>query len=121
MLAAMVGCVDSGGGPAGPLPSAGCPEESLLTYENFGRPFLLDWCNGCHSSVVPEERRQDAPLDVSFDDLAMVRAHLQDIDGEVRAETMPPAGGPGPEERALLEEWVACGAPSDYDTFGAEE
>jgi hypothetical protein len=25
--------------------------------------------------------------------------------------TMPPAGGPSGEERALLAEWLACGAP----------
>jgi hypothetical protein len=29
--------------------------------------------------------------------------------------TMPPVGGPEDEDRSMLGEWLACGAPSLYD------
>jgi hypothetical protein len=29
--------------------------------------------------------------------------------------TMPPAGAPGEDERTLLGEWLACGAPTQAD------
>jgi uncharacterized membrane protein len=56
--------------------------------------------------------RQNAPLGVDFDDLDRVRDYAPRID--VRAAgtppTMPPAAGPSPEERAMLAEWINCGA-----------
>ena len=88
-------------------------DSSPLTYRNFGEPFLLDWCRGCHSSGLPDDMRQGAPLGVDFDDLDRVRAYGPMI--VVRATTatanMPPASGPSIEERALLGEWLSCGAP----------
>ena len=85
---------------------------SVLTYENFGAPFLLDWCRGCHSSTQPVGMRQDAPMGVDFDDLGRVRDFAATI--ELRATgltpNMPPAAGPSPEERAMLKEWITCGA-----------
>ena len=87
---------------------------SFLDYDNFGAPFLLDWCTGCHSAAVPDGMRQDAPLDVNFDSPTSVRQYADRI--AIRAAgppapTMPPAGGPSDEERALLAAWIACGAP----------
>lgn len=88
-------------------------ESSVLTYQNFGEPFLLDWCRGCHSSGLLEGMRQDAPMGTDFDDLELVRSYTSKM--TLRAAgpmpTMPPAAGPSPEERALLGEWLACGAP----------
>ena len=55
---------------------------------------------------------QNAPTDVNFDTLAQVRTRADRI--RIRAgtgTTMPPAGGPSADERALLVEWLACGAP----------
>ena len=94
-----------------------CPDDSELTYENFGEGFMLSWCNGCHSSVMPEGERQDAPLASNFDDLDAVRAWSDRIwfrsaDHNI---TMPPVGGPEDDERARLGEWLACGAQSDLD------
>jgi hypothetical protein len=87
--------------------------ESPLTYRSFGEPFLLDWCRGCHSSGLSEANRQGAPLGIDFDDVDRVREHLPRI--AVRATgaapTMPASGGPSDEERALLAEWISCGAP----------
>jgi uncharacterized membrane protein len=83
---------------------------SYLTYENFGEPFVANWCRSCHSSQVPVGMRQTAPDDVNFDDLADVRAFADRISFRAGVQkTMPPAGGPSDEERALLVEWVGCG------------
>lgn len=87
-------------------------ETSYLDYGNFAAAFSADWCRGCHGAAVPEGMRQKAPLDVNFDDLESLRHWNERI--RIRATgdapTMPPAGGPSPEERALLAEWLACGA-----------
>lgn len=107
------------GGSAGAPPSKGpvtegCPTDSELTYENFGAPFLLSWCNGCHSSSLPEDSRQKAPLGIDFDTIDKVRAHSARISarGAGDAPSMPPSGGPPEADRQKLAEWLACGAPS---------
>jgi|MudIll2142460700_1097286.scaffolds.fasta_scaffold01237_4 uncharacterized membrane protein len=86
-------------------------ETSYLDYGNFGAPFVLNWCTGCHASSVPAGMRQKAPVDVNFDDAADVIEWKERI--RIRATgdkpTMPPAGGPTTEERSLLAEWIACG------------
>jgi hypothetical protein len=116
LLALLVtGCATDGGYPAGddqpPPPDPDTCETSYLRYDNFGEPFVLNWCRGCHSSSVPAGMRQKAPLAVNFDTVDDVRAWKDKI--MVRAaqgETMPPAGGPTADERALLTEWLGCGA-----------
>ncbi len=108
------GAPGAAGGPStGPV-REGCPPESALTYENFGAPFLLSWCNGCHSSSLPEGSRQSAPLGIDFDGLDRVRAHADRIVARSTgaSASMPPAGGPPEAERQQLAEWVACGTPS---------
>ena len=55
--------------------------------------------------------RQKAPLEVNFDTIEQVREWQIRI--AVLAGTgtmMPPSGGPTGEERALLVEWLDCGA-----------
>lgn len=101
------------GGPWSSLDERPCPEDSSLTYANFGRPYMLDHCTGCHASALPEGERQGAPLAVDFDSLEDVRAQAERIwarAGDQNA-SMPPVGPPGDDERALLGEWLACGAP----------
>lgn len=95
-----------------PLPvDAEACETSYLSYDNFGEPFMLNWCRGCHSSAIPTGMRQKAPAAVNFDTLEDVRTRKDRV--AVRAAsvaaTMPPAGGPTLEERELLAEWIACG------------
>ena len=94
-----------------------CPEESYLTFESFGGPFLISWCGGCHAAGLPEVERQGAPLGIDFDDLDLVREHAARIwarSGDHNA-TMPPVGGPEAEDRAMIGEWLACGAPAIGD------
>lgn len=104
-------------GPYTSLEERPCPEDSFLTWENFGAPFMRDWCTGCHSDDLSADRRAMAPPEVNLDELEGVRAHLERV--WMRAaddnRTMPPAGGPGAAERELLGEWLACGAPSRAD------
>ncbi len=94
-----------------------CPDETFLTFESFGGPFLISWCSGCHAAGLPEEERQGAPLGVDFDDIEQVRAQAERIwarSGDHNV-TMPPVGGPEEDERVLLGEWLACGAPALAD------
>jgi uncharacterized membrane protein len=98
--------------PAGARQEPPSCADSFLTYQNFGAPFIADWCRGCHSSQLPPNMRQGSPLGVNFDDLISVQGANARILARATgdAPTMPPAGGPGTEERALLDEWLRCGA-----------
>ena len=100
-----------------------CKEDSFLSYENFGGPFIVTWCNGCHSSALAEDMRAGAPLGIDFDDVALTRQHAERI--WVRAGdhnvTMPPAGDPDPLEREMLGEWLACGALTDTELEQLEQ
>jgi len=57
--------------------------------------------------------RQDAPLQFNFEDVATIRelAPIMLLKATGEMPTMPPAAGPSSDERALLEEWLSCGAP----------
>lgn len=87
-------------------------DTSYLDYDNFGAPFVINWCRGCHSSAVPLTMRQKAPADANFDNLDQVRMWSDRIAMKATGTmpNMPPAGGPSAEERSLLAEWIACGS-----------
>ena len=91
-----------------------CPPDSVLTFENFGGPFISSYCAGCHAKDLPEGMRQEAPLDVDFDTLDATRAWAKRIWARAGDHnvTMPPIGGPDEAEREMLGEWLACGAPA---------
>ncbi|MCH9687756.1 MAG: hypothetical protein K0V04_40375 [Deltaproteobacteria bacterium] len=110
----------TGGEPMGPwnnLEERPCPDDNFLTYENFGGPFMLTYCTGCHGSGVPADMRQMAPLGVDFDDVEDVRTHAVNIWALAadQNEAMPPVGAADDMERMMLGEWLACGAPTDAD------
>lgn len=100
-------------GPWKSLKERPCPEDSFLTWDNFGSPFMDTWCNGCHGAGLPDGMRQGAPIGIDFDTLEDVRAQDDRIWARAgdQNDTMPPIGGPHEEERAMLGEWLACGAP----------
>ena len=87
--------------------------QSVLSYQNFGALFIANWCRGCHSSGLPADMRQAAPPNSNFDTLAEVQQWSDGILSLAGGDpaTMPPAGGPSADERALLVEWMTCGAP----------
>lgn len=97
-----------------------CPPTSTLSWDNFGGPFFLNWCTGCHSSALGPGARQNAPLGVNFDQIEGIRVHKDAIDERAVHDTlMPPAGGPNTEQRRLLGEWLACGAPGEPKSLSA--
>lgn len=92
--------------------------SSVLTWENFGEPFALSWCTGCHHSALPTAERAGAPCGVNLDTHAgasqsAARVHVRAIDWSLTPglTPMPPAAIVPEEELALLREWLDCGAP----------
>lgn len=95
------------------LPGRPCPEESVLTWESFGGPFLSSYCVGCHSSQLAADGRQGAPVGVEFDTREGALEWRERIYARA-ADTsleMPPAGGPDAEARVMLGDWLTCGMP----------
>lgn len=59
-----------------------CPEDSILTAENFGAPFMLTHCTGCHHVSLKEGERAGAPLGVDFETLTgLSREFVQAVIG----------------------------------------
>jgi uncharacterized membrane protein len=110
------GCSSGSGTPTGAV----CPPDSTLSYENFGKSLMEQYCTQCHSSDLHGGyARHAAPPDHNFDTLEGVRHDADHIDGSAAAgptatnDSMPPRGYPMPtsNEREQLAEWIACGAP----------
>jgi uncharacterized membrane protein len=102
----------------GPLTETECPDDSTLTYENFGEPFMAAYCLGCHSVDVQGDDREGAPSDHNFDTQFEIQAFAEHIDqmagsGPAVTNTIMPPGNPKPSmgERVELAQWLACGAP----------
>ena len=79
-----------------------CPPDSTLTYESFGSAFLSDNCLSCHAS-------KDRPLLTTR--TAVVANSNNILNAAVMSTKMPANGSIAIEERQLLGEWIACGAP----------
>ena len=110
MVVLLSGC---GAAPAvAPEPSA-CASQTPLTWNNFGAPYFRSWCTGCHSSKLSADGRAGAPVGMDFDSRSSVLDHQDRIKARALAPTatMPPRGQPGASEKALLAEWLDCGAP----------
>jgi len=90
-----------------------CRPESKLTYDNFGKGFMLTWCGGCHTSNLKSTDRAGAPIEMNFGSQALVKKHLQRIytRAAIKGGSMPPSAPVPPEERARLAEWLRCNAP----------
>jgi hypothetical protein len=93
-------------------------DASVLTWENFGEPFMLTWCTGCHHSALPTAQRAGAPCAANFDTHAGVHERapviaLRAIDWMTLegVAPMPPAAIVPEDELALLREYLDCGAP----------
>jgi uncharacterized membrane protein len=101
---------------AGPDTGAKCPNNSTLTYDNFGKKFMQDYCLRCHSQSLNGAARMGAPSDHNFDSLANIQAMAMHIDakagsGPNATNTAMPPSNPKPTaaERTRLSEWIACG------------
>lgn len=79
-----------------------CPPDSTLTYETYGRAVIADQCLSCHAG-------KESPR---LDTVESVRSHTSAILDEAVAKTAMPADSDMTiEERCMLGEWLACGAP----------
>lgn len=90
-----------------------CPPGGTgLTYDNFGKPFMQEYCNRCHSA--PDGQRNGAPDDFVFDTHADVIAHADRIFARAADtnDSMPVGPDIIPHSlRVDLANWLACGAP----------
>ena len=90
-----------------------CDDAPTLTWNNFGRGFILEACQGCHATDVPD--RYGAPEDVVFDTVEVTWAQADRILARATGEypSMPPLGGTHATDRAKLEYWLRCSEPGN--------
>lgn len=88
-----------------------CADAPAVTYNNFGRGFVTESCQGCHASTAPN--RFGAPVEVVFDTVEDCWKRAERILARSASDTptMPPQGGVFPDDRARLRWWLTC-APS---------
>jgi hypothetical protein len=113
---------DDGGGPASTGAAVDPCEDSVLTWEDFGEPFMSTWCTSCHHSSLPLAHRAKAPCSVNFDrhgDVKFWASRVLDRAVTMAPTPMPPAAIIPWDELALLEQYLECGAPGPDlgDTF----
>ena len=118
LAVSVLGVVACGGGGSSPSGAVCDTAGMALTYANFGKSFMDTHCIRCHSSAKTGAGRDGAPTDQNFDTLAGVQAHLDLIDTQAASgpdgtnTSMPndTRTTPSDAERAMLGQWLACGA-----------
>jgi hypothetical protein len=79
-----------------------CPPDSTLTYESYGQLVIEEHCLACHAG-------KESPRLGTVEE---IRANKNSILREAVASTaMPDNSDMTLEERQVLGEWLACGAP----------
>jgi len=103
----LVGCSDAGD-PSEEVEDTGpCGDVPHMTYANFGRGFLVEYCQGCHASTTLD--RHGAPETVAFDNLEQTWDQADRILSRSLSESMPPSGGVSADDLVRLEWWLTCG------------
>ena len=102
---AVLGC--GGQEDTGSMDTGPCADAPLMTYANFGRGFLTEYCQGCHASTTLD--RHEAPDTVTFDTVSLAWSQSERILARALAETMPPSGGVSDDDLTKVEWWLACG------------
>lgn len=102
-------------GEVGTPSGATCPTDNTLTYDNFGKQFVEDYCVRCHSSELAGEKRNGAPKFHDFDTLEGIINVIDHMDEKAASgpdatnTVMPPDGAkPTSAEREDLGQWLAC-------------
>lgn len=85
-----------------------CEGLPVVNYNNFGKGFITENCQGCHASTAPD--RYGAPESVTFDTVEEVWAWKDRILTRAadKDATMPPAGGVSQDDRTRLQWWLQC-------------
>ncbi len=103
----------SGDVPPSAIPGRACPPDAFVDAQSFGMPLMTTWCTSCHSAALTGDERRGAPVGLDLESEAAVREYALRIFARAADDnlSMPPAGGPTEQERVLLGDWLACGAP----------
>jgi uncharacterized membrane protein len=92
-----------------------CTASAALTYTNFGKKFVDDYCASCHAGSVQGADRQGAPATVTFDSLAQIKAKSREVENDVVVLKVMPFGQfakrPSDAQREQFGQWLNCGAP----------
>lgn len=85
-----------------------CADVPIVNWDNFGRGFFRESCQGCHSSAV--SYRYGAPEDINFDSLEDVWSNPGWVLAVAGGEdpSMPPQGGTTDADRERLYVWLTC-------------
>jgi hypothetical protein len=73
-------------------------------YALTGQPFLTTYCRSCHGAG----QQLGA---VRLDSLEDLHQHQERVAVRLGEGTMPPSGGPRPDELLAFQAWLDCGAP----------
>ena len=115
------GCNDSSDGDSSCVACSTLVDDSslplecndLITWDSWAHGFFLNNCTSCHSSTLPEEARQKAPLDINLDTYAGVTADRVPEAILLYATgpdaSMPPNIRTSDEDRETLRLWIECG------------
>ena len=101
-ISALSGLVACGGSASTGITAVSCGSDSTLTYANFGSAFMADNCLSCHAERVSPHFTTQAQVKGSTENILQVAVYT---------DAMPANGPIAIEERKLLGEWLACGAP----------
>jgi len=101
----------------GPRTGSTCPTPAV-TWSGFGQTFFTTYCTRCHASTLMGSARTGAPVGYDWDQVAIVRMHIAEIDevaasGPNATNTAMPFLGTQPSlaERQMLGQLLACGVP----------
>lgn len=98
-----------------PLPDElDCPAGTNLTWGNFAAQYTRRYCSGCHAGSLSGDDRQGAPDEVVLDSYQQALDWRVEMIRSASASNapMPPGIKVPAGERALLREWLKCGAPN---------
>ena len=122
-LIGLIGLIGLMAGCAPEPEDTGCAHDPPLSWENFGHGIVTRHCLGCHSALLPAEKREGAPVGIDFDTYGDVLSRADRIAARSTGEgaSMPPGGGPTEPERLLLAEWLQCGVAADRARLEEQE
>ena len=66
-LIGLIGLIGLMAGCAPEPEDTGCAHDPPLSWENFGHGIVTRHCLGCHSALLPAEKREGAPVGIDFD------------------------------------------------------